>query len=129
MTFEKAPSRARRKVRDGDTIISTVRTYLKSIAAIKAPPNNLIVSTGFAVIRPREEISSNYIGYLLQSEGFIGEVVSNSVGVSYPAINSSVLISLPVVEPPLEEQDTIAQFLDHKTSQIDALISKKEIPP
>lgn len=129
MTFEKAHSRARRKVRDGDTIISTVRTYLKSIAAIKAPPNNLIVSTGFAVIRPREEISSNYIGYLLQSEGFIGEVVSNSVGVSYPAINSSVLISLPVVEPPLEEQDTIAQFLDHKTSQIDALISKKEIPP
>ena len=29
MPFDEAPSRARRIVRDGDTIISTVRTYLK----------------------------------------------------------------------------------------------------
>jgi type I restriction enzyme, S subunit len=126
MIFDKAPSRARRKVKDGDTIISTVRTYLKSIAAIKEPPSNLIVSTGFAVIRPKSKINPDYIGYLLQTEGFIGDVVSNSVGVSYPAINSTVLISLPVVEPTLEEQQSIAHFLDRKTSQIDALIAKKE---
>jgi type I restriction enzyme, S subunit len=126
MTFDKSPSRARRKVRDGDTIISTVRTYLKSIAAIKEPPTNLIVSTGFAVVRPKDKINSDYIGYLLQTEGFIGDVVSNSVGVSYPAINSTVLISLPVVEPPLDEQESIAYFLDRKTTQIDALIAKKE---
>jgi restriction endonuclease S subunit len=50
--FEKAPSRARRKVRDGDTIVSTVRTYLKAIAPINNSPENLVVSTGFAVIRP-----------------------------------------------------------------------------
>ncbi|MBE9249652.1 restriction endonuclease subunit S [Dolichospermum sp. LEGE 00240] len=126
MSFDKAPSRARRKVQDGDTIVSTVRTYLKSIATIKQPPNNLIVSTGFAVIRPKININPNYIGYLLQSEGFIGEIVSSSLGVSYPAINSSVLISLPVVEPPLEEQENIARFLDYKTKQIDDLIAKKE---
>ena len=36
ISFEKAPSRARRKVKDGDVIISTVRTYLKAIAAINA---------------------------------------------------------------------------------------------
>ncbi|MFM6005500.1 MAG: restriction endonuclease subunit S, partial [Sphaerospermopsis kisseleviana] len=119
MSFDKAPSRARRKVQDGDTIISTVRTYLKSIARIKQPPNNLIVSTGFAVIRPKININPNYIGYLLQSEGFIGEIVSSSVGVSYPAINSSVLISLPVVEPPLDEQQKIANYLDYKTTQIE----------
>ena len=32
MVFEDAPSRARRLVNLGDTIISTVRTYLKAIA-------------------------------------------------------------------------------------------------
>lgn len=54
VTFDKAPSRARRVVKDGDTIISTVRTYLKAIASIQSPPANMVVSTGFAVIRPRD---------------------------------------------------------------------------
>lgn len=126
MPFEKAPSRARRKVRDGDTIVSTVRTYLKSITAIREPSDNTIVSTGFAVIRPRKSLEPDYVGYLLQTEGFVGNVVANSVGVSYPAINSSDLTRLPVVEPPPEEQRQIAAFLDYKTGQIDALITKKE---
>lgn len=125
-SFEKAPSRARRKVKNGDTIVSTVRTYLKAIAAIKNPPENLIVSTGFAVIRPTPEVDSDYLGYLLQSEGFVGDVVANSVGVSYPAINASILAALPAVQPGIAEQQTIARFLDHKTAQIDALIAKKE---
>ncbi len=35
MSFETSPSRARRIVKKGDTIISTVRTYLKAIARMK----------------------------------------------------------------------------------------------
>jgi type I restriction enzyme, S subunit len=51
--FEDSPSRARRRVRDGDVIVSTVRTYLQAIAPIESPPDNLIVSTGFAVNPPQ----------------------------------------------------------------------------
>ena len=54
LVFEDAPSRARRIVRQGDIIISTVRTYLKAIARIESTDANLIASTGFAVIRPRD---------------------------------------------------------------------------
>jgi len=126
MRFEKAPSRARRKVKDGDIIVSTVRTYLKAIASICEPKKNMIVSTGFAVIRPKENFHSGFAGYLLQSNGFVGEVVANSVGVSYPAINASDLVRIPAVEPPLDEQQVIAQFLDFKTGQIDALIARQK---
>lgn len=126
ISFEKAPSRARRKVKDGDVIISTVRTYLKAIAAINNPADNTIVSTGFAVIRPMSNLHSGYAGYLLQSNGFVGDVVAHSNGVSYPAINASDLIRIPAVEPPFVEQQTIARFLDHKTAQIDTLIAKKQ---
>lgn len=127
LNFEKAPSRARRVVKDGDTIVSTVRTYLKAIAAIRNPPENMIVSTGFAVIRPKEEIDSHYLSYFLQSQGFVDSVVANSVGVSYPAINASVLACLPVYFPiSLVEQQKIANFLDCKTQQIDQLIEKKK---
>lgn len=126
IVFEKAPSRARRKVKDGDIVVSTVRTYLKSIAQVSKPPDNMIVSTGFAVIRPKENLVSGFAGYLLQSNGFVGDVVANSVGVSYPAINASDLVRIPAVEPPLEEQKIIARFLDYKTAQIDALIAKQK---
>ena len=57
MVFEDAPSRARRVVRDGDTIVSTVRTYLRAIAPIRNPASNTIVSTGFAVVRPPPSFS------------------------------------------------------------------------
>jgi len=121
--FEKAPSRARRIVRDGDTIVSTVRTYLKAIAAIRDPDENLIVSTGFAVIRPKSNINPDYLGYFLQSEGFVGEVVSRSVGVSYPAINATDLVRIEALLPAPEEQKSIVEFLDAKTAEIDVLIS------
>ena len=39
--FEAAPSRARRVLRQGDTIISTVRTYLKAIWYVNEEANNL----------------------------------------------------------------------------------------
>lgn len=126
MLFEKAPSRARRKVKNGDIIVSTVRTYLKAIAPICEPPENMVVSTGFAVVRPKENFFSGFAGYLLQSNGFVGDVVANSVGVSYPATNASDLVRIPAVEPPLEEQKAIARFLDFKTAQIDALIAKQK---
>jgi type I restriction enzyme, S subunit len=125
MVFEEAPSRARRIVRDGDTIVSTVRTYLKAIASIKNPDKNLTVSTGFAVIRPRK-ISSDYLANALHAPSFIEEVVSRSVGVSYPAINASEIGLIKIPVPPLPEQQSIAAFLDRETGQIDTLIDKKQ---
>lgn len=124
-TFENAPSRARRRVRNGDTIVSTVRTYLKAIARIVDPPDNLIVSTGFAVLRSTPQIDPGYLYRLVQSTEFIGRVVANSVGVSYPAIAPTTLGRMPIWLPPLPEQRAIAAFLDRETAKIDGLVGKK----
>jgi len=126
MRFENAPSRARRMVKHGDTIISTVRTYLRAIAFINKPPGNLIVSTGFAVIRPKPELHPKFLWRVVQSSDFVDAVVSYSEGVSYPAINSSVLANFMVWFPSINEQLAIADFLDRETAEIDALIAKKE---
>ena len=124
-TFEKAPSRARRIVRDGDTIVSTVRTYLKAVATLRDAPDNLIASTGFVVLRPAKEIDAGFLGYYAKSQGFVDAIVAQSVGVSYPATNASDVVRLPVPIPPTDEQLAIARFLDAKTAEIDALIAKK----
>ena len=120
MRFEKAPSRARRKTQQGDTIISTVRTYLKAIAFIDNQPENLIASTGFAVLRPQPDIEPRYLWRMVQSQGFVDAVVANSEGIGYPAITSTQLGELPVWIPPLPEQRAIAAFLDERTARLDA---------
>jgi len=125
--FSDAPSRARRMLQDGDVLISTVRTYLRAIAPVVTPPENLIASTGFAVIRPRKSIlDGTFLGYLLRAEWWISEVIARSVGVSYPAINASDLIGLNVPVPAWDEQIQIARFLDHETARIDALIEEQQ---
>lgn len=123
--FHEAPSRARRRVKSGDILISTVRTYLKAIAAVPAAESNLVASTGFCVVRPGPGMDSGYLGWVAKSEPFVGEIVARSVGVSYPAIKPSELATLDVPLPSLEAQRRIAHFLDEKTARIDALIAKK----
>ena len=125
--FENAPSRARRIVQSGDVIISTVRTYLKAIAPIENAVENLIVSTGFAVVRPQpNRLNANFCKYLLRENSFIKEVVKRSVGVSYPAINSSELGNIEIQVPPVQNQRNIATYLDRETDHIDQLIAAKE---
>ena len=124
--FKDAPSRARRRVRHRDLIISTVRTYLRAVATIENPPDNLIVSTGFAALRSGKEYDPRFLSRLIQSNEFIDSVVNYSEGVGYPAINPTELGGLPVWVPPLPEQRAIAAFLDRETARIDTLIGHKE---
>lgn len=126
MAFGEAPSRARRKLRSGDTIISTVRTYLRAVATFPVVESNLVASTGFAVLRQNGRLHNRFAYWAVLAEPFIEAVVAHSDGVSYPAINPSVLGNLNVVVPPLKVQEQIANFLDIQTARIQALVSEKE---
>lgn len=126
MSFSEAPSRARRLVRDGDIIVSTVRTYLRAIAAIRNPEPNLVVSTGFAVIRPRDQLKSGFAAYVFNSAYLINEIMARSAGVSYPAINVHELGEIRIAVPPLNEQENITNILYSRIPVIDELISKKQ---
>ena len=127
ISFEESPSRARRLVKSGDVIVSTVRTYLQAIAPVVGSTEDLVVSTGFAVIRPAAAIlDPNFAKYALRDTAFLAEVESRSVGVSYPAINSSELGDIRVKLLALPAQRIVAEFLDRETAAIDELISEKE---
>lgn len=125
MTFSNAPSRARKPVKEGDVIISTVRTYLRAIAQVNSSDCGSIVSTGFAVCRAKDGLDARFLHAALQSPPFIEQVVARSVGVSYPAINPSTLGDIKIPLPDLPTQKRIAAFLDRETARIDALIAKR----
>ena len=127
INFLNAPLRARRIVRKGDTIISTVRTYLKAIAYFENDVNDIIVSTGFSIISPNKNITPKFLYYVLRSEEFINRVCALSVGVSYPAINSTELSDIPIWYPEnIKEQEKIVEYLDCIVIDTKAVISSLE---
>lgn len=125
-TFSDAPSRARRLVKSGDTVVSTVRTYLKAISYINHKFENCVYSTGFAVLTPKAGLDSKFLSSFIKSNAFTHQVDGIAKGMSYPAINSTELSNLYVVKASKKEQTSIANFLDKKTAQIDEAIAIKE---
>lgn len=126
MIFEEAPSRARRIVKKGYTIISTVRTYLKAIAYIESFDDMIIVSTGFAVLKPKNIIVDKFLFYSVRSEKFIDEVCANSVGVSYPAITSEELGNISIKVPILSIQEKIVSEIEIHIKKSRAIAEKLE---
>ena len=126
IAFAGSPSRARRIAQPKDVIVSTVRTYLRAIGIVP-DLKDIICSTGFCVLRGDSEVvEQEFLSYSVNSEWFISEVISNSSGVSYPAIQASALVEIKIVVPPLNEQKIIFQCLDKNTGQIDVLIEKMQ---
>jgi type I restriction enzyme, S subunit len=125
LVFEDAPSRARRLVLPGDTIVSTVRTYLRAIAYITEEYEDCVVSTGFASITPDSTIDSRFLFWWIRSTNCLDEIVSRSVGVSYPAVNPSDIGDVAIVVPPLHEQHRIMEFVEAETSHLDDLVDEQ----
>jgi type I restriction enzyme S subunit len=124
--FKNAPSRARRIAKTGDTIISTVRTYLKAIDFIDQVKSSNIYSTGFAVLQPKEFICPEFLGYFVRSDAFTEQVSVNSKGMSYPAINSTDIGRLTVVHCETIEQQLIVKHIESNNTKIAKAISLKE---
>jgi len=87
MPFSEAPSRARRVVQHGDTIWSSVRPNRRSYSLVLNPPENMIVSTGFAVIRPMA-IPYTYCYYATTTDDFAAYLTNRAKGAAYPAVSA-----------------------------------------
>lgn len=128
LAFQNAPSRARRIVQKGDVLVSTVRTYLRAIADIDWDAENIIASTGFAVFTPNKNINPRFLAYTVKSSEVINQICSISKGVSYPAIQATILSSVRIPFYALSEQYVIATYLDKEcdkiTKEIDLLERK-----
>ncbi|KYD29786.1 restriction endonuclease subunit S [Geobacillus stearothermophilus] len=109
--ISEAPSRAKRLVRAGDTILSTVRPNRRSFLYLKKPKENQVVSTGFAVLRATEKINSRYLYYLISDQKFTDYLVSQEQGAAYPAVSIDSIKNAIVLLPDLETQEKIASIL------------------
>jgi type I restriction enzyme S subunit len=126
LKFGSAPSRARRVIGADDTILSTVRTYLKAVYYVAAAETKLVASTGFAVLTPGASTEPRFVSYLALSEALTNRVTAESVGIAYPAITETALGNFPVGIPPLGEQVAIVHFLNYADQRIRRYIRGKQ---
>ncbi|MFQ2278198.1 restriction endonuclease subunit S [Aeromonas hydrophila] len=122
--YKNAPSRARRIVKAGDILLSTVRPNLQGFAKISNPHENCIASTGFSVLTPKKGTCGDYIYHYLFSAHITGQINSLVVGTNYPAINSSDVSGLCIYCPCYDEQVKIAAILNNSDATIIALQQK-----
>jgi type I restriction enzyme, S subunit len=110
--FVESPSRARRVLRHGDVLMCTVRPLLESHTYadwIDAEPT--VCSTGFAVIRAKAGLLSDFLKYLPFAEQVKRQLIAWQCGTNYPAVNERDIRHLLVPAPKVDEQAAIASVL------------------
>lgn len=110
---DSAPSRARKLVRTGDVLVSTVRPNLNAVAQVPADLDGQIASTGFSVLRADPKyLEPRYLFYRSLHPEFVDYLVANATGASYPAVSDAVIRRAPLPLPTLKEQGRIIELLD-----------------
>ena len=101
----EAPSRARRVLRPGDTIVGTVRPGNGSYALVSQP--ELTGSTGFAVLRPQAAECAEFVYLAATAAGRIDTLAHLADGAAYPAVRPDVVAATPIVRP---DSKVLARF-------------------
>lgn len=112
--------------KDGDLVINTMWAWM---GALGVSSTTGIVSPAYGVYRQLEQrLRPRYMDWLFRTPMYVAEYTRRSTGVNSSRLRlyPDRFLDMPVVLPPLEEQDHIVTFLDEKISEIDAAIAKKE---
>ena len=129
LAAKEAPSRARRQVRPGDILVSTVRPNLRGFARVPEAARNLVASTGFAVVSPRRTVNGSFVYQHVMTSQFAQYLENAATGQAYPAVLASDVAGFTLPIPPLPEQRAIAAVLDSIDDAIertDAVIAATE---
>ena len=125
--FATAPSRARRKLRPSDVLVSTVRPNLRSHLYFESSEQNWVCSTGFCVLRCRAgATNAGYIFQHLFAAALNRQIESLLTGSNYPAMNRRDVQALEVPYPSFSEQTAIADVLNDMDAELAALEQRQE---
>ena len=104
----------------GDVLFGKLRPYL---AKVGRPTMSGVSTTEIVALQP-VGCSQAYLFYALLNDSFIRWVDSLTFGSKMPRVSPEQIANAFIAVPPEAEQRAIADFLDHETAKIDALVAK-----
>lgn len=117
-----APSRARKMVRSGDVLVSTVRPERGSVGVVGPHQDGSVCTTGLAVLRPKG-IDPRTLAFLLKTEFVNAQLMRNNVGIAYPAIDEACLrdVLLPARKEDLSRLEKQAREMSAQEERLHAM--------
>ena len=104
----EAPGRARRVIKNGDILLSTVRPNLQAFAYLDCVPEKALASTGFAVLTPYvKKIDGFFLFQMLFANVLMEQMIARMGKGSYPSINQTDVRDLLIPVPPMIVQERI----------------------
>ena len=111
----------------GDLVVNKMNAIIGSLGISR---HHGALSQVYFVLYPKDHSRTNhkYLGYLFRVKPFQQSLIKISKGMMElrESIEFDEFKKLVLPVPPLDEQDRIVAFLDQKTAEIDAAITKKE---
>lgn len=96
-------------------------------AALSLLPAPVFVGGDSVIFSPFSgAVDPGYLAYVLDSKPLRSAKAMRSTGFTVVHISAGKLKTLPIPLPPLNQQRTIANYLDQETARIDALVAKQE---
>ena len=106
----------------GDIVV--VRTGRAGTAVVVPPKFDGANCVDLLIIRQSNRLHSRFLYYFMNSGTVRGQVVAESVGSIQEHYNTSTLANLVTPKIPIQEQRSIAGYLDRRIARIDALVAK-----
>ncbi len=125
--FRSSPSRARRVLRKGDVLMSTVRPNLLGHLLFDGRLPSAVCSTGFAVLRAKACAAPGFLFAHLFGQSVQRQIDQVIGGSNYPGISSRDVKGLLIPCPPSTiEQHAIAALLSSLDTDISAVERRRD---
>ncbi|MBP2323776.1 type I restriction enzyme S subunit [Kibdelosporangium banguiense] len=113
----------------GDLVFGMDRPFVGGgvrVAAISGNDLPALLLQRVMRIRPNDEAGRGYMRYVMSTDAFFNYLEPLFTGVSVPHVSEWQVRKFKMPFPPLDEQTSIAAYLDEQTAKIDTLIEETE---
>jgi type I restriction enzyme S subunit len=114
-----------KRVAPGDIVYNMMRAWQGAFGSVVVEG---MVSPAYVVARPKTNLPTEWIEYLLRTEFAVNEIKRFSRGITDFRLRLywDEFKNLRICAPPAQERASILRFLDHETAKIDALIAEQQ---